>query len=397
MTTPPPPTPEEQVLFLRNIQRLLSEGQFTASYKLALLHATADLCVLQGEDSGDSLELSVKDIAEKCVELYWQQCRPFEIGGQSTGLVLLQNKGRQAAIVRKIITAQEDFGGSLFRLKQTAPDLWNSLTGDVTRTVKEMPLWKLQTVGSERMDFLYENLDRPVATVTLKPGIAFCFRAFYGLLRDLIQGAWVRFVQQVNANELGNLTDLGSFLFDRERSTLNAYRAVLLDFQAGGCFYCRKGLKAKSDVDHFVPWSRYPTDLTHNFVLAHAVCNNAKSDFLAAEPHLACWTDHNVEKLAELNEDDAPASSKEISEVAAVFLGSSTISTSRFVRATRSSMVSRKTSETMAAHTPSQPTSKAQSTSRRKMGHSISSSLSNGRCRTGRTPRISWDIGFCAD
>ena len=28
-----PPTPEEQVLFLRNIQRLLAEGQFVASYK----------------------------------------------------------------------------------------------------------------------------------------------------------------------------------------------------------------------------------------------------------------------------------------------------------------------------------------------------------------------------
>ncbi len=34
-----PPTPEEQVLFLRNIQRLLAEGQFVASYKFALLMA----------------------------------------------------------------------------------------------------------------------------------------------------------------------------------------------------------------------------------------------------------------------------------------------------------------------------------------------------------------------
>ena len=60
-----PPTPEEQVLFLRNIQRLLVEGQFTASYKFALLHAIADLCVLKGDDSGAALVLDVKDIAEK--------------------------------------------------------------------------------------------------------------------------------------------------------------------------------------------------------------------------------------------------------------------------------------------------------------------------------------------
>ena len=74
-----PPTPEEQVLFLRNIQRLLVEGKNTASYKFALLYAIADLCVLKGDDSGAALDLDVKDIGEKFIELYWQQCRPFQL------------------------------------------------------------------------------------------------------------------------------------------------------------------------------------------------------------------------------------------------------------------------------------------------------------------------------
>jgi hypothetical protein len=43
--TRPIPTPEEQVQFLRNIQRLLAEGPFVASYKFALVHALADLAV----------------------------------------------------------------------------------------------------------------------------------------------------------------------------------------------------------------------------------------------------------------------------------------------------------------------------------------------------------------
>ena len=295
-----PPTPEEQVLFLRNIQRLLAEGQFTASYKFALLHAIADLCVLSGDDTGGEFVVDVKDVSEKFIELYWQQCRPFELGGKKTRLILLQNTGTQAAIIRKIITAQEDFGGSLFRLKQTAPDLWMSLKGDVKRTVNEMPLWKLQTVGSERMDFLYDNLDKPTTTITLKPGVAFCFRAFYGLMRDLIQGAWVRFVQRVNANDLGNLTDLGTFMFDRERSSLESYRSILIELQERRCFYCDEELKGKSDVDHFVPWSRYPTDLGHNFVLAHPQCNNSKSDFLGAERYLERWAERNVLKSDEL-------------------------------------------------------------------------------------------------
>ena len=138
-----PPTPEEQVSFLRNFQRLLSEGQFTASYKLALLHAIADLCVENGDDYGGQLNLNVDDLARKFIELYWQQCRPFEIGGQSTGLVLRQNTGKPASIISKIAFAQNSSGSSLFRLKQTTPDLWSSLLAGVRRTVVEMPLWKL--------------------------------------------------------------------------------------------------------------------------------------------------------------------------------------------------------------------------------------------------------------
>ena len=70
------PSPEEQVQFLRNIQRLLAEGLFVASYKFALVHALADLAVVKGDGSGAPLNLDTKDIAAKFVELYWRQCRP---------------------------------------------------------------------------------------------------------------------------------------------------------------------------------------------------------------------------------------------------------------------------------------------------------------------------------
>src|SRR6516165_8698076 len=89
--TLPIPTPEEQVGFLRNIQRLLAEGSFVASYKFALLHVLADLAVLKGEDSGAPLDLDTRDIAAKFVELYWRQCRPFHAGSQATSLILQQN------------------------------------------------------------------------------------------------------------------------------------------------------------------------------------------------------------------------------------------------------------------------------------------------------------------
>jgi 5-methylcytosine-specific restriction endonuclease McrA len=148
-----------------------------------------------------------------------------------------------------------------------------------------------------RLDFLYENLDG-ANRITLKPGVAFCLRAFYELLRDLIQGAWVRYVQKVKANKLGSVTDLGTFLFGQERASLDVYRPILMDVQHGTCLYCQKNLSKQSQVDHFIPWSRYPADLGHNFVLAHDKCNNAKSDHLAAENHLAAWNERNNEHQA---------------------------------------------------------------------------------------------------
>jgi HNH endonuclease len=295
----PFPTPEEQVQFLRNIQRLLAEGLFVASYKFALVHALADLAVLKGEDSGAPLEISTKDIAAKFVELYWRQSRPFQVGGETTGLILQQNTGKQAAIISQIADSQQACGGSLFRFKQVATDRWTALVAEVDQVVRTMPLWKLQTVGDERLEFLYENLDRG-SRITLKPGVAYCFRAFYELIRDLIEGAWVRFVQKLNANNLGNITDLGTFLFGQERACLDAYRPILLNVQKGVCLYCRKPLLKQTQVDHFIPWSRYPADLGHNFVLAHDKCNNAKSDFLAAESHLSAWIERNREHQVEL-------------------------------------------------------------------------------------------------
>jgi 5-methylcytosine-specific restriction endonuclease McrA len=295
----PVPTPDEQVQFLRNIQRLLTEGLFVASYKFALVHALADLAVLKGDDTGAPLELETKEIATKFVELYWRQSRPFQVGGETTGLILHQNTGGQAEIISHILKAQEDCGTSLFRLRQPESDRWSGLVAKVDKVVCKMPLWKLQTVGDERLAFLYENLDQG-NRITLQPGVAYCFRAFYELIRDLIQGAWVRFVQRLNASKLGSATDLGTFLFAEERSCLDAYRPILLDVQKGVCIYCQKSLSGKTQVDHFVPWSRYPADLGHNFVLAHAKCNNAKSDFLAAENHLATWVERNKEHQAEL-------------------------------------------------------------------------------------------------
>ncbi|MFO0865010.1 MAG: HNH endonuclease [Gemmataceae bacterium] len=294
------PTPEEQVQFLRNLQRILGEGLFTSTYKFALIRAIADLAVLKGDDTGAPLDIDTSDIAVRFAELYWRQARPFPLKDQLT-LILRQNRGGTAEVVSKIQQAQQASGGSLFRFQETKPAEWRKLVASIKAVVCEMPLWKLQTVGEERLNFLYENVGNG-GTITLKPGVAYCFRAFYELVRDLIEGAWIRFIQGLNTDRLGAVVDLGAFLFGIEPGSLDAYRPILMDVQRGACLYCGKTMAGDTHVDHFIPWSRYPADLGHNFVLAHDRCNSAKSDYLASEKHLSAWVERNLTSHDELDE-----------------------------------------------------------------------------------------------
>jgi hypothetical protein len=77
---------------------------------------------------------------------------------------------------------------------------------------------------------------------------------------------------------------------------------VLADLQHGNCFYCNGSISRVGEIDHFVPWSRYPVDLGHNFVLAHSTCNGSKGALLAAEDHLGRWFERNRSFGAQVSE-----------------------------------------------------------------------------------------------
>lgn len=285
----PIPTPQDQVEFLKKLQRLLTDGQFTASYKFALLRALADLAVLKGNDSGDELQIEVRDLAVGFVELYWRQARPFPTAGSAVTL-LRQNAGEQAAVLSSI-APHAGSHGSIARFRHYDSD-WNTLISSVANVVATMPLWKLQRVGDEVVDFLYPNIGHG-RIITLRPGVAYCLRAFYGIVRNLVEGAWLNFVRTLNGEVFGASSDIAAFMFGTDRSSLAVYRPFLRELQSDQCFYCRGPLGNTGEVDHFVPWARYPIDLGHNFVLAHSACNNQKSDHVAAEKHLDAWAQRN--------------------------------------------------------------------------------------------------------
>jgi hypothetical protein len=147
--------------FLTKLQRILGEGLFVASYKYALLLDLAELSVEKTIAPDGTLAIELDELAERFVTRYWRQVAPF--GGAA---MLWHNAGKQASVVNKIA-----------ELKSRAPTLaaarrhkrWAALVRDVAKLLKVMPLWKLQLVGRERLDFLYEErlID---GAIVLRPG-----------------------------------------------------------------------------------------------------------------------------------------------------------------------------------------------------------------------------------
>jgi hypothetical protein len=291
-------TPIGELAFLRKLQRLLAEGDFVATYKFALLNALADLSLEREPEADGSLRVPVSAIAEKFIEYYWPQARPYR-AVDGTGFVLVQSTGRQAAVINTIAAAQT--AHATLPVARAAKLRWHTLVTRVAGTIEAMPLWKLQTVGGERDEFLYAQAEFADEAIRLLPGVPAAFRALYGLVLDAVRGAWLRQITNIAANRplLGN-SDLASFLFGSERASLDGFRGVLRDHQDGRCLYCRKELRGAGCVDHFIAWSRYPVDLGHNLVLAHDVCNAKKRDFLAYPTHLERWQESHLERASEL-------------------------------------------------------------------------------------------------
>jgi 5-methylcytosine-specific restriction endonuclease McrA len=291
---------KEKVEFLLNIQRLLNEGSFVATYKYALLMALADLSIERGDGEKASV-ISTRQIAEKFVEYYWRQTNPFVSRKREEAEILKQNTGQQAAILNLITRARMEANGSLARAKQETK-AWCKLVEKVEAIIKVMPLWKLQTIGHEEVPFLYKNA-KSGSAIELLPNVAYHLRLFHELILSLVQGAWIRHVRRIQDNQklLGETVDLGEFLFGSERENLVDYRPILKEIQSGSCFYCLKSIRGPGDVDHFIPWVRYPIDLGHNFVLAHTECNRHKRDYLAAENHLERWLHRNVDWADQLS------------------------------------------------------------------------------------------------
>ena len=289
------PTAQAQLKFLKNIQLILQSGSFSSTYKFALLISLSRLAIEKGQDSGEGLALEYTDIAEKFIELYWKQAIPYTFRDEGR-LILNQNNGKQAAIVNRIVELRQSYS-SLGLLRRDSL-VWLKLIKDVARTVKEMPVRYLQNMNGQNFEFLYQ-LDWCGKQLILLPQVMFCLRQFSEIVEELCQKRWIDYIRKnsTNAPVLNQLPNLEQFMFEPNRNQLNAVANVLVELQECKCFYCNKPVKNDSyAVDHFIPWSMYPSDTGHNFVLADPSCNSKKRNLLASHEFLHKWQERNEEQ-----------------------------------------------------------------------------------------------------
>lgn len=283
------PTPEFQLAFLTKIQRLFAEGDFTATYKFALLVSIADYAVQYGEDNNEELKIPTRSIGAKFIELYWQQSAPYKDG------ILLQNNHKQASVISKIIGFRSK-GLPLAAALQSKP-----LLTAVTTTVVKEPIERLQNLGGNQEIFLFE-FNKGNEFIRLLPGVAYCIRRFQPLIQQLSRAHWIDHIKsnKQNVQFVGQDRDLESFLFETSRQSLVIVQTELRKI-SNKCFYCN-GPVHEADVDHFIPHSLYPRDLAHNFVLTDPKCNRSKSDTLASKQHLDRWLEFTYENSDNLNQ-----------------------------------------------------------------------------------------------
>ena len=293
----PTPSAQEQLDFLTKIQRLFNESDFSSTYKYALLISLADLAIELGKDDDSPLELSNRQIAERFIELYWQQTTPYKTSEANQSGILFQNNGNQAAIIKAVHDFRQqnncNTSESAKRLKE-----YKKLVTAVAAIVAKQPINYLQNVGGGVLPFLYES---NASSITLKSGVAYCLRRFQPLIQQLARSRWTDFIKKIAKNIpiLGEKDDINSFLFETSRKTLAQVCKGLKGLYGNKCFYCNK-TASELEVDHFIPFSLYPRDLMHNFVLACCVCNKSKSDTLAAKIHLDRWVELTTKNSKEI-------------------------------------------------------------------------------------------------
>jgi hypothetical protein len=313
--------------FAEQLVQLLKQGRKSATYKFAVVLGLMDLCIEHASKQGEAPQsVTTHQLAHKVLELYWPHSRPF-VGREGEGAldreetVLKQNRGGQVEVLGLIERFQRshkiDATANLVRARARGGAAFDMLVREVEWKLVEMPLPKLQRVGGKSYSFIYTiNWGDDVKRSEFNDASRFDNNIYFtddhetgnhllrlnSLLRPLIESAWTQEVAAFNRSTVPEL-QLEEFLFGRDRISLAAVRDPLAELQSHRCFYCDgSAARGAVQVDHFLPWAKFPTNALENLVVAHDRCNLQKSDHLAAVVHLRRWREFTVGNAVALDE-----------------------------------------------------------------------------------------------
>ncbi|HEB54261.1 MAG TPA: hypothetical protein ENI87_13495, partial [bacterium] len=171
---PRQPTAEQQAQFVRQLQRVLTQGQFVNTYKYALLLALSRWA-LEHPSHDERAPIDAGDLATYFIELYWPHVQPHAVGSPGADSrivaepmppfrshrdddwagVLTQDRGGQIPSVLKRIRELQAQGVTHPHHLTDAQRA--GLHRNVRRTIISMPLPRLQRVrdAAEPIAFLY--------------------------------------------------------------------------------------------------------------------------------------------------------------------------------------------------------------------------------------------------
>lgn len=294
---------------------IVTEGRRTATYKQALLIAILDAAIEAGEriTPASELTISLDDLAERVIALYWPQTRPNPIS--SDGL-LRQSGGGRLRIVNGVEEFRRAIGCDpsvdIHAARRKDPQRYQHLHEAVKRALAKQPIPRLQRPGahSDRdgyQPWLFDDAGfqpergalEGVNSITLYPGVAHTLATNALILRSAIQSTWLSDVARYSSIDT-EAQQLRDFLFGAERTTLEPVREALFEVEGPRCFYCRKRLNPKTThVDHVIPWSHLPLNDIANLVLSDSTCNTSKSAHLISAYHLEHWVTRDQAQLAQ--------------------------------------------------------------------------------------------------
>jgi 5-methylcytosine-specific restriction endonuclease McrA len=294
------------LLLLERLQHLLRDSRYTTTYKFAVLHALCDLAL---EMPVREQRVPLTQLAERVMELYWQQVIPFQAPSARKPVSLRQSTGGPAAVLQLVTSCRS--AGIGRRGARSKADRQLDYTPMMLALLKKDVLRRLQPGATP---FLYRM---PIGRHELElcPGVADALRRFHGLLTDTIQARWTAWIEQRNPQVRGS-DALREHLFGIDRIRLRAVVQPLLVLQAGRCFYSGVRITERTaEVDHVLPWSLTRNNSVGNLVLASKRANLAKGDRLPTAEEVKRWIERNrdcaeaLARIAELaNLDWRPAS-----------------------------------------------------------------------------------------